>query len=41
MTARDVSGSTLWAVIDRPYSWIILNSTTSGVLKLFAPRLES
>ncbi len=34
MTARDVSVSTLWAVIDRPYSWITLNSTKSRCLKV-------
>jgi hypothetical protein len=34
MTAGDVSDSTLWAVIDPPLQWIILNSTRSGDLKL-------
>src|SRR5437870_1889747 len=35
MTARYVAVSTSWAVIDRPYSGIILNSTASGDLHLF------
>jgi hypothetical protein len=42
MTARDISAARLWAVIDvidRPYKWIILNSTTSGSLK-FPPHLR-
>ena len=41
MTAHIVETETAWAVIDRPYSWIILNSKTSGCLKVHDARLAT
>src|SRR4029434_3988901 len=41
MTARDLAVSTSWAVIDRPYSRIILNSMMAGALYLLFALTQS